>query len=104
MTTQSSKLLAGFEEALISTVRDLPPRRAVLVLDFARWLGTQSQAEEWLADDFTSEELQAEEATWDKVYLENRETFRSMAREAIDDYEAGETEAMVIKDGKLSAP
>lgn len=102
MTTQLTRLQVGFEEALLGAVRGLPPQRAVQVLDFARWLRTQAEPGESLTDD-TTEKLQVEEALWDQVYLENRETFRVMAREALEQYEAGETQEMFIRDGRLSA-
>jgi len=102
MTTQSINLQIGFEEALLGAVRGLPPQRAVQVLDFARWLRTQVEPGESHGDDAT-EQLQVEEALWDQVYLENHETFRIMAREALEQYEAGETQEMFIKDGRLSA-
>jgi hypothetical protein len=102
MTTQFTGLLVGFEEALLGAVRSLPPQRAVQVLDFARWLRTQPGPGESPGDDAT-EHLQVEEALWDQVYLENRETFRMMAREALEEYDAGETQEMFIKDGRLSA-
>ncbi len=103
MTTQPTGPQTGFEETLISTVRGLVPRRAVQVLDFARWLQTQSVDDDWLHENVSPEELTAEDSAWDQVYLENRETFRSMAREALEEYEAGATREMFVEDGKLSA-
>jgi hypothetical protein len=96
-------LQISFEEALLGTVRGLPPQRAVQVLDFARWLRTQSESDEWLVENRTMDDLQAEDAHWDQFYAQNRDTFRAMAREAVEQYEAGETQEMVIKEGKLSA-
>lgn len=104
MTTRFAGIQPGIEEALIDTIRSLPPRRAVQVLDFARWLERQSEADEWLEEDITAEELQAEEAAWGRFYLENREAFRGMAREALEEYKAGKTQEMIIdEDGKLSS-
>ena len=103
MTTQFTGLQVGFEEALLGAVRGLPPQRAVQVLDFARWLRTQSESDEWLVEDVTGDDLQAEDAHWDQFYAQNRHTFRAMAREAVEQYEAGETQEMTIEEGKLSA-
>lgn len=103
MKTRSTGPQAGFEEALLNTVAGLPPHRAAQVLDFARWMRTQADADEQSAEDITPQELAAEDAAWDQVYLENRDMFRAMAREALEEYEAGETETMAIEDGKLSA-
>ena len=103
MTTQSMDLQISFEEALLGTVRGLPPQRAVQVLDFARWLRTQSESDRGPVEDLAENDLQAEDAHWDQFYRQNRDTFRSMAREAVEQYEAGETQEMVIEEGKLSA-
>lgn len=103
MTTQSVDLQIGFEKALLGAVRGLPPQRALQVLDFARWLRTQSESDKWLVEDLAVDDLQAEDAHWDQFYAQNRDTFRAMAREAVEQYEAGETQEMIIEEGKLSA-
>ena len=97
MTTQSLDRQIGFEDALLGAVRGLPPQRAVQVLDFARWLRTQPESEEWLVDDVTEDDLQAEDAHWDQFYAQNRDTFRAMAREAVEQYAGGEAQEMTIE-------
>lgn len=103
MTTQTNDRQIGFEKALLGAVRGLSPQRAVQVLDFARWLRTQPAPDEWFDEDLTMDDLQAEDAHWDQFYAQNRDAFRVMAREAVEQYEAGETQEMVIEEGKLSA-
>ena len=83
VSAQSIDPPIGFENALLGAVRGLPPQRVVQVLDFARWLQTQPD----LSASFTDieiEDLVAEDDLWDQFYLENRETFRAMAREALE--------------------
>ena len=89
------------EQLLLETVKALPPQRVDQVLDFARWLQTQPAPEEWEDKELTEAELEVEEAAWERTYMANREEFRSMARQALTDLDAGETLEMVIEDDKI---
>lgn len=95
--------MSAFEQILIKTIRQLQPGRATEVLDFARWLEAQPTLDELLHEDVTPDELEQEEKAWEQAYLANREEFRAMARQALDDLDAGETLEMVIENGKLAA-
>jgi hypothetical protein len=103
METQQKLSSAVFEQALITIVRTLPPRRAAQVLDFARWLQTQPAPDKKFEEELTPDELEREEKAWEQVYMANRDHFREMAREALKDLEAGETLEMVIENGKIAA-
>lgn len=83
------------EKKLLELLRALPPQRVSQVLDFARWLQTQPLEDEDLA------ELETEDAAWEASYLENRETFRAMAQEALVEAETGATLDMVIEAGHI---
>jgi hypothetical protein len=89
------------ERLLLETVRGLSTQRVVQVLDFARWLHTQSISEEFLDENMTEAELEAEESSWQATFEANKDTFRAMAREALDELDAGETLEMVLVDGKI---
>ncbi len=89
------------EQLLLEAVKTLPPQRVNQVLDFARWLQTQPATEEVEGEESTEAELEAEEAAWQRTYMANREEFRSMARQALADLDAGETLEMVIEDDKI---
>ena len=103
MTTPSSRQPATLELALLDVVRSLPSRRALQVLDFARWLQTQLAPEEDAGDHATQTEMDSEEKAWEQTYKANRDDFRAMARQALADLDAGETLEMVIADGKVKA-
>lgn len=89
------------ERLLLETVRGLPSQRVVQVLDFARWLHTQSISDEFLDEEVTEAELEAEEAVWQATYEANKEGFRAMARQALRELDAGETLEMTFAGGKL---
>ncbi len=69
--------------------------------DFARWLHTQPVSDEFLAEDVTAAELEAEEAAWQATYEANKESFRALARQALRELDAGETLEMTFTGGKL---
>ena len=101
MTIQLAQQSATVELALIDVVRTLPPRRAVQVLDFARWLQTQPIPDEEASDQ--AAQMEQEERVWEQVYLAHRDDFRAMAHQALVDLDAGETLEMVIVGGKVMA-
>ncbi len=103
METQTLSQSPAFEKSLIQIVRKLHPKRALQVLDFARWLQTQPVVDELSGEEITRLELELEEEAWERVYLANRDTFLAMAQEALEDLEAGNTLEMVLEDGKVSA-
>ncbi|MGH7599913.1 MAG: hypothetical protein ACREOI_26455 [bacterium] len=103
METQPTLSSPAFEQALIKIVRALHPHRAAQLLDFARWLQTQPAPDKKFGEEITSDELEREEKAWEQTYLANRDHFREMARQALNDLEAGQTLEMVIENGKIVA-
>ena len=103
MATEYTQQSAPLEQALMEVVKTLSQHRVMQVLDFARWLQTQPALDDDLSDSATEMEIELEEKAWEQTYLANRDTFRSMAREALDDLDAGDTLEMVIEDGKVTA-
>jgi len=91
MTAQSSLQPTSLEQMLIAAVRQLTPERAAQVLDFARWLSTQTQAE-----------LEREEQEWEQAYAANRPNFRTLAEQALTELDAGDTVELKIQHGKLT--
>lgn len=102
MTSQPTRQSATVELALMDVVKTLPRRRAVQVLDFARWLQTQPASDEKWSDSVTQTEIELDEEAWEQVYFANRDDFRAMAHQALVDLDAGETLEMVIVDGKVT--
>lgn len=71
-----------YEQALISIVRSLPVERIVQILDYARYV--QSQTIEdfgFLDDDETEEEILADEARWDAQFAATQDGLKKMADE-----------------------
>ncbi|MBX3059651.1 MAG: hypothetical protein KF770_24645 [Anaerolineae bacterium] len=102
METQTVRPKKALEQELIATVRALQPHRARQVLDFARWLQTQTPHVGLPDEEITPEELALEEKAWEATYLANQEKFREMAEQALNDLETGNTLELVIENGKVS--
>jgi hypothetical protein len=95
---------SAYEQALISIVRTLPVERIVQILDYARYI--QSQTVEdfgFLDDDETEEEILADEALWDAQFAATQDDLKKMADKVRAEIRAGRTMPMVFtKDGNLA--
>ncbi len=81
------------EQILIEIMRRLPPERASELVDFARFLEFQTteRYEDWLEE--TEEQVRASEEEWDQLLArpDAQRALRDLAREAHEDYQAGQT-------------
>jgi len=79
-----------YEQTLLSIARTLPPESALELIDFARFLQTQSQNDQ---------------DRWDQLFArpEAQLAMLDMAREAREDYHASRTTDIAItEDGRLA--
>ena len=104
MKVKTASQPSAYEQALISIVRTLPLERIVQILDYARYI--QSQTIEdfgFLDDDETEEEILADEARWDAQFAATQDDLKKMADKVRAEIRAGRTMSMVFtKDGKLA--
>ena len=104
MKVKTALQLSAYEQALISIVRTLPVERIVQILDYARYI--QSQTIEdfgFLDDDETEEEILADEARWDAQFAATQGDLKKMADKVRAEIRAGRTMPMVFtKDGRLT--
>jgi len=80
MGTQTALQPSVYEQALISILRTLPVERVAQILDYARYI--QSQTIEdfgFLDDDETEEEILADEAHWDAQFAATQDGLEKMA-------------------------
>jgi len=106
MTTQTERLntTSEYEQALLSIVRTLPMERIVQILDFARYVQSQTLEDFGFSDDDApEEEIQADEMRWDAQFLATQEGLKKMADRVLADIRAGHTMPMVFtKDGEIA--
>jgi chemotaxis regulatin CheY-phosphate phosphatase CheZ len=94
MKDEATLTIDEYEDRLVGIVRRLPPERVMQLVDFARFLESESE-----------EDIEATQAQWDDLLArpEAKRKLRDMAREAADDYRAGQaTDIKVTKDGRLA--
>ena len=105
MKVKTALQSSAYEQALINIVRTLPVERVVQILDYARYV--QSQTIEdfgFLDDDETEEEILADEARWDAQFAATQDDLKKMADKVRAEIRAGCTMPMVFtKDGKLAS-
>ena len=91
-----------YEQALISIVRTLPVERLVQILDYARYIQSQTVEDFGFLDDGeTEEEILADEALWDAQFAATQDGLEKMADKVRADIQAGLTTPMIFtKDGR----
>lgn len=92
--------LSSYEEILMGIVRSLPAERVVQILDYARYI--QSQTDGQLNEDETEEEIRADEAHWNSQFAATQDGLKKMADKVRAEIRAGRTMPMVFsKEGKM---
>jgi hypothetical protein len=98
-----------YEQTLIDIIRTLPAERVSQIIDFARFIQSQTIADDGydLIEDETEEEIRASEERWDRLLgrPEAQRVMLEMAEEALTEEEAGLTVEMAFDDdGNLVDP
>jgi len=104
MKEQAAWQPTAYEQALIGIVRALPVERVAQILDYARYIQSQTREDfRLLDDDETEEEIQADEARWDALFAATQDGLKKMADQVRADIRAGRTMPMVFtKDGGIA--
>lgn len=92
--------LSSYEEILTGIVRALPAERVVQILDYARYI--QSQTDGLLNEDETEEEICADEAHWNSQFAATQDGLKKMADKVRAEIRAGRTIPIAFtKEGKM---
>jgi len=83
---------SAYEQALIRILRTLPVERVMQILDYARYVQSQT-SEDFLVldDDETEAEILADEARWDAQFAATQDGLKKMADKVRADIRAGRT-------------
>lgn len=93
-----------YEETLLNIVRTLPSAQVEQILQFARYIQTQTLDEFAFAGDETPEDIAADEARWDAQFAATQDGLRRLADEIRAEIRAGKSSPMVFtKDGKITS-
>jgi len=101
---------SAYEQTVIRIMRKLPPERVLELVDFARFLEIQitrkDEHEVGEEEDTKIEEgVQTSDEKWEQLLAkpEAKRLMRNMAREALEDYQAGRTTDITsTEDGQLA--
>ena len=93
-----------YEKTLLHIVQTLPVERIVQIVDYARYIQKQTQEDFGvLENDFSQEEILADEKHWDAQFAESPDALSKMADKVRADIKAGRTKKMVFtKDGNIA--
>ncbi len=93
-----------YEQTLIGIVQTLPVERAAQILDYARYIQSQTIKDFSVLDnDETEEEILADEARWNAQFAATQDGLEKMADKVRADIRAGRTMPMVFtQDGKIA--
>ncbi|HNT76352.1 MAG TPA: hypothetical protein PKH77_15160 [Anaerolineae bacterium] len=96
-----------YAQAIATLVEKMPPARAAEVYDFALFLSDKpvptpiaDENDDWLND--SEEQMQAEDAAWEKTYTQHRERFNVLADAARAEIAAGKTQPMFDEKGETT--
>lgn len=105
MATPTASQSSAYEEAFLRIVRSLPVERVVQLLDYARYV--QSQTIEdfgFIEVDESEEEIDADEARWDAQFAATQDGLQKMAGKVRAEIRAGRTRPMVFTKDERIAP
>ena len=92
--------LFAYEEILMNIVRSLPAERVIQILDYARYI--QSQTDKLITKDETEEEIIADEEHWNSQFAATQDGLKKMADKVRADIHAGRSMPMVFtKEGRI---
>ncbi len=94
---------SAYERTVIGIMRRLPPEQVTQLVNFAHFLELQTTEmyREWLEEESPS----TGEEKWEELFAdpEAKQVMREMAREAREEYKAGQTISIEItEDGRLA--
>ena len=90
--------LFAYEEILMNIVRSLPAERVIQILDYARYI--QSQTDKLITKDETEEEIIADEEHWNSQFAATQNGLKKMADKVRSDIRAGRSMPMVLQKKK----
>ncbi|MEZ4659513.1 MAG: hypothetical protein R2911_18290 [Caldilineaceae bacterium] len=102
MTLQAIPEMPKYEQALIGIIHTLPAERIQQILDYARYIQTQTLEDFALLEDENPEDIAADEARWDAQFAASQSELTTMAARVRAEIAAGKARPMgFTKDGKI---
>ncbi|MBK6431901.1 MAG: hypothetical protein WAW03_04005 [Anaerolineae bacterium] len=102
MTLQTILETATYEQALVSIIHTLPAERIRQIVDYARFVQTQTLDEFALLEEADPASVAADEAVWEAQFAATQVQLTKMAKRVRGQIRAGQAKPMVFtKDGRI---
>ncbi|MBX7233007.1 MAG: hypothetical protein K1X65_01400 [Caldilineales bacterium] len=104
METQMTLQPSSYEQTFISILRTLPAERVAQILDYARYIQSQTHADfEFLDEEETEEEILVDEERWEARFAASQSGLAKMAEKVRADIRSGRTLPLTFtKDGGIA--
>lgn len=89
-----TNVLTSYEQELIRIIHTLPVERIAQVIDFARYIESQTHEDFISLDNEQEEDILADEARWDEQFATTQDGLKRMAEHVRQEIRAGRTKAM----------
>ena len=88
---------ASYERELLGIVHHLPIERLAQLVDFARYIQSQTREDFLELKDECEEDVLADEAQWDKQFAATQNGLKRMAERVRGEIQAGRTQSIKFK-------
>ncbi len=88
---------SSYEQELIQIVHNLPVERIIQIIDFARYIQSQTIEDFINLDDECEEDILADEAQWETQFAATQDGLKRMADRVRVEIQAGRTQSMKFK-------
>ncbi|GAK56979.1 hypothetical protein U27_03943 [Candidatus Vecturithrix granuli] len=89
-----TNVLTSYEQELIRIIHTLPVERIAQVIDFARYIESQTHEDFITLDSEQEEDILADEARWDAQFAATQDGLKRMAEHVRKEIRTGRTKAM----------
>ncbi|MFZ2632016.1 MAG: hypothetical protein WAX48_10595 [Desulfosalsimonadaceae bacterium] len=102
MAIQSNNQIS-YEQELIKIIHRLPVERIAQIVDFARYIQSQTGEDCVILDDECEEEILADEAHWDTQFAGSQDGLKRMAELVRSEIRSGHMKSMIFtKNGRMT--
>ena len=87
----------SYEQELLHIIHTLPVERIAQIVDFARYIQSQTTEDFIRVDDESEEDILADEAQWDAQFAATQDGLKRMAESVRSEIQAGRAQSMKFK-------
>ena len=92
-----ASIQSSYEQELFQIIHNLPVERILQIIDFARYIQSQTVEDFINLDDECEEDILADEAQWEAQFAATQDGLKRMADRVRGEIQAGRTQAIKFK-------